>query len=108
MIGFGAGFPGWAFLGAGVASSTPAVGSTALTPAAVPPPPPPPHPLSATSISRARTSAVPCHRPPRPRLPPRRRPRAAASTAPAERDEHQQGRTDRVTWHAALLLHRPT
>src|ERR1051325_7281874 len=53
MIGFGAGLPGWAFLGAGVASSTPAVGSTALTPAAVPAPPPPPHPLSATSISRA-------------------------------------------------------
>src|ERR1041385_6160041 len=53
MIGFGAGWPGWAFWGAGVASSTPAVGSTALTPAAVPAPPPPPHPLSATSISRA-------------------------------------------------------
>src|ERR1051325_5406389 len=53
MIGFGAGLPRWAFFGAGVASSTPAVGSTALTPGAVPAPPPPPHPLSATSSSRA-------------------------------------------------------
>src|ERR1043166_8828171 len=61
MTGFGAGLPacpGWPFRAAGASSSTPAVGSTALTPAAVPAPPPPPQPLSATSSSRAGPSGL--------------------------------------------------